>query len=112
MDFSLQKQYKLYYSNERGPAGLLLLQLLTPTEARALYFPEPMHAALGARRAELLPNGELPIRWGAAATSVAVQALEMMKLKEINGGKVNILMHVKPMQRELSFAAPRGCARH
>lgn len=71
-----------------------------------------MHAALGAWRAELLPNGELPIRWGAAATSVAVQALETMKLKEISGGKVNILMHVKPMQRELSFAAPRGCARH
>lgn len=77
-----------------------------------LYFPEPMRAALGARRAELLPNGELPIHWGAAATSVAVQALEKMKLKEISGEKINILMHVKPMQRELSFAVPRGFAHH
>lgn len=80
--------------------------------ARVLYFPKPMYVALGAQRGELLPNGELPIHWGAAATSVAVQALEKMKLKEISGGKINILMHVEPMQRELSFAVPQGFAHH
>lgn len=74
--------------------------------------PRANAGSFGCSESRAVPNGELPIHWGAAASSVAVQALEEMKLKEISGGKINILMHVKPLQRELSFAVPRGFAHH